>query len=314
MDPSKKDEDWVHLLFRGGQSSHEGCDQDDYESEFSKRQLISATVPLLDFRFKNMDKLAELLEDHRDYDSCKGLIMTSPRVVEAIHEATKLIITRPMTIDGIKDSYWWGFKTDLFFALGERTLSAIDKNLNLLCNPEAHKCCNGRSLGKFIRKWLHEEHNNLTEGLPRGCYVNLIYPKSSLADDTIEKELANIPNLELTSIVVYETHVIKEIESKVIERLRETNILNGTSKLVINMIYFSPSGVNGFLQLDHDKFRKRIMELYPNRVVEFKYSSIGRTTEAALEKHGLDVFCVSDEPNPHSLVESIIKKQATRVQ
>lgn len=282
--------DWINLLFRGDKSL-KNCSDDEYVAEFASKNLLAKTIPVLDFYFKNIDELSKLIvgSSDLDSDSAYGLIITSPRVVEGLARAVQYLGDR-------KSEAFGRFNLDLVFVVGEKTSKECDTKLGLKHNLESSKSGNGQSLARYIKSYC----NNIKVSV-----IKLLYPKSSLSGNLIEDELGSADKIIIDSLIIYETKSISSLKNLLIEELQELKkeVLNSSRKLIINMIFFSPSGVQGFLNN-----RVQFDNMFPSRQVDILYSTIGPTTEAFMSKNNLQVYCVAEKPNPKSLVECLLKK------
>lgn len=298
--------EWVHLLFRGNQPPRSTFDrhQDDYYMiEFKKKGLVAISVPVLEYVFINVEELSRLLKDsilNNDDDRCStGLVITSPRVVEAVRRAVQLIPSEQE-----RDKIFRGLEQELVLAVGEVSGKRCQSELGIEYNRDAAKAGDARSLAEYIKRNLNEIE---------GRTFRLIYPRSSRSDDIIEKTLQNNSTIDMRSIVAYETKPIKDLENILNDeimnlKLNIDNMEEKISRLMINLIFFSPSGLESFLTIDETRFVQQLASNFPGRTIELRYSSIGKTTEAALLRNNLNVFCVSKSPDANSLVESILSR------
>lgn len=286
---------WIHLLFKGSYDTNkfaQQCDiqRDEYVDEFAKVDQTAITIPILKFQFKNIDQLANLIRDLPE-DSTNGLIIVSPRVVEALERSFGLF-DEETRFDLCRK-----FDSDLIFVVGTKSAEECESRLDLRYNRQSAECGDGADLIKFIKTYLD---NNNTKRRP----INLIYPRGSKSDNNIEESLANEKDLIVSSDIFYETTGVDDIYNVMYERLLYTlpsKIIS--NKIVINLIFFSPSGVECFDKLSQPQLVEIFHKIVPDCKIEFRYSSIGKTTENALVSRGLDVFCVSAKPCAESLIK-----------
>lgn len=289
---------WVHLLFRGSHDTNVFATQsdlrDEYVEEFARVGHAAITIPILKFQFKNIDQLANLIRDLPD-DSANGLIIVSPRVVEALERAFGLFD------EETKFDLCAKFDSDLIFVVGPKSAKECESRLDLRYNEQSVECGDGADLIKFIRTYLN---NNKRRP------INLIYPRGSKSDSNIGESLAEEKDLTISSEVVYETIGVDNVNNVIYEKLLSSSLPSEvrSNKLIVNMIFFSPSGVecldNSNESMLGDMFRK----IVPKCDVQFKYSSIGKTSENALREKKFDVFCVAAKPCPDSLVQSCLNR------
>lgn len=299
---------WLHLLFRSDQAPRSTIDygdqDDDYIVEFRKKNLVAISVPVLEYKFVNIDELSRLLKDsilrNNDDQHSTGLIITSPRVVEAIREAVQLIPNEQE-----RDKILKGLRQELILVVGEVTGKKCQSKLGIEYNHDAAKTGNGRALADYIEKNFNKSE---------GATFRLIYPKSSRSDDTIESTFRNSPIIDIKSVVAYETKPVIDLETILnneLVKLKKKLVEKETNgRMVLNLIFFSPSGLESFLNIDRDKFDRQLKKIFPSHEIEMKYSSIGKTTEAALLRNNLNVHCVPQRPDANSLVESILLNRA----
>lgn len=275
-------------------------ENDGYVCEFTSKSLTAVHIPILEFKFKNLERLKDILEESlrtsREKDEDVGLIVTSPRVVEAISHAVEAVD---------HDRILSKLHPDLIFVVGDRSGLDCGNKLNVKWNTDSASSGNGSKLAAFIGQFCRN----------RCKPIRLIYPKSSLADNSIEETLSADKNVNIDSIIAYETTSLQDIHAPIVERLKrlvlEITDIQNYRVLVLNFIFFSPSGVDGFFKFDLNDL---ITELYSEFAtnlgiqIETRFSSIGKTTEVALKRHGCDVFCTADKPSAQSLVDNIMAK------
>lgn len=297
MDVSKDKVFWLTLLFRGSKlSRQENCiaPSDEYVAVFEQNGLAATNLPILEFSYKNLDHLQRLLQNLQPTTDreINGLIVTSPRVVEAV----ELVLGH---LGQHKDDVVCRFDERFVFAVGEKSAKELESRLGLSYNLDSTSGGSGGALADHIRTFC-DKHTSITR-------INLIYPKGSLSDETIENNLRD-PRINLNSIVVYETTTNKFIESDIVEHLRTINIPEDVDRVVINHTFFSPSGVDAFRQIDSRRYKSTVQECLSSKIVEFCYSAIGKTTEAALIHNRFEVLSVAEKPNATCLLTSLKDK------
>lgn len=278
----------IHLII--GSGTH------DYVEEFSNKSLLAANVSALKFEYQQLDQLASLLVSLRfeAKEEINGLIVTSPRVVEALVRALELIDAHE------RHEIVKKFNTEFVFVVGHKTGQECINRLGLDYNKLSADSGNIHALLTFIRKFVNDCDDIST--------YRLLYPKGSRADSTVEDLLIGSVKIKLQTILVYNTILETNFESAAIRELSQIRIPKPIETLIINLIFFSPSGVEAFLGIDRDSFIEKVRRaLSVDCRVEIRFSSIGKTTEAALLRNNCTVHCVSDKPNAISLVSSILK-------
>lgn len=281
----------VHLLLRGDTQSN------DFVDEFKKKDLLAVNVPVLSFEYQHLDQLASSLKSLRcenANEEINGLIVTSPRVVEAFSRALELIDAHE------RSEILKKFHPDFVFVVGHKTGQECIAKLGLDYNKLSADTGNIQALLAFIRDFDYSNDEIST--------YYLLYPKGSRSDNTVEDELIGSAKIKLQTILVYKTVPTKNLESSAIKELSQISIPKPIDFLVINLIFFSPSGVESFLEVDQDSFIKKARRVFSlDCKIELRFSSIGKTTEAALLRNNCMVHCVSDKPNAISLVSSILR-------
>lgn len=294
---------WIHVLFRAGSTlSSTSCepsdDEDDYIKEFRRKNLKAISIPFLKFHFKNSKELCEILKEAGtpQVNTRFGLIITSPRAVEAIDRALELLSSQEE-----RENILSYFKQELVLVVGQMSGKKCHENLGLKCNEDSTKTGSAEALVMYIQ-------NNFSSSY--GSNIRFIYPKSSLSDDKIEKAFEKSSTIRVDSLEAYET---KPEPSAVLSTfdmyLPSFNFERDISdQIILNLIFFSPSGLHTLLKINQEKLELRLCSILKSQKVVVKYTSIGKTTEAALLNNGFEVFCSSEKPNPTSLVESILKR------
>lgn len=299
-------EKWIHLLFRGDQPQENVTNNyedrsDEYTVEFEKKGLVAICIPVLEFNFINIGKLSSLLIEstlnHGGDKYSTGLIITSPRAVEAIGKALKLVSSQ-LEHDKILER----IDEDLVLVVGEVSGKKCQSELGIEYNSEAAKSGNAKALAKYIEENLNRMEVSST--------LRFIYPKSSRSDNLIENAFQNASKKEIKPIVAYETKPSSNLECTITRELAKIRFVDKglAEKLIFNLIFFSPSGLESFSNFGRDKFLQQLELIFPGYKIELRYSSIGKTTEEALLREKIDVFCVSKMPNAASLVESILMR------
>lgn len=115
------------VLFRAGDES------DPYEAGLQEAGYDCECVPVLEFKFVNESELRQALENPRSYD---GLVVTSPRAVEALTNAMSWLPT---------ENVLW--HTKAMFAVGPRTASELRR---IGFNPTGEGSGSAEMLSEYI--------------------------------------------------------------------------------------------------------------------------------------------------------------------
>ena len=248
------------VLFR---SPKEGG-EDLYENTLKSAGFIPVSVPVLGFNFINLDNLCSCLLTSSKYS---GIILTSPRAVEACSQALELDNREPE-------------RADVF-------------DMTCYCVGPATKQCAGEAGFKAVG---HEAGNadKLVEYIIGNNTANntkpLLYPCSSIRRDTLSVKL-KAAGFDMEELKVYETVQSKTIE----EDLKKLTAVYGNAKFVV---YFSPSGV----QYTADLYESGILNLAETKII-----AIGSTTEAELKKRMMEVAAVAKTPDHTGVTEAILQ-------
>lgn len=265
-------------------------EDDEYLLEFRRRGWDVMRVPVLKFKYKQLDKLAELLDtttnDVNEKNS-NGLILSSPRVVEALRRAVEISVGKQ---ENLKK-----FNPHLVFVVGEKTGSDLMKKLQINYNRDSAKTGNLMALRDYILTCVSAHVAPL-----------MIYAKSDRADHSFYHSLSQNKRIRVQPIVVYETKSASNLEPSK-HGLSQFQIDDPETKLIVNLIFFSPSGVEA---AGDSRSRATILtdicdHFSHIKDITFKYSAIGDTTRAALIARKSDVFCVAPEPNARSFADEI---------
>jgi len=182
---------------------------DKFEIELQKNNLDVTLIPSIDFRYKNIDKLIDILKNHSDYD---GMILTSPRAVHAVDQIDLRIL------------HDWILK-DFNYSVGEGTYNLVDKLLNI--KTKGKEAGNALKLSSII----------VSDYADRTDKRKLLFVCGNLKQDILEKNLKD-NSIDVDVIEVYETIQHPNLENSIKE-------LNNVDYLV----FFSPSSVNFSLPL-----------------------------------------------------------------
>lgn len=309
---------WIHVLLKGERSKNgdvEESQDSGYLEEFARQSLDALHVPILEFEYKNLNRL--VLSSLVAPPTRIGLILTSPRAVQWVRlaldnnrESSPGTGRRPVDTSCID--------SELLFVVGPKTAAECSAKLQMDCNTDSMESGNSVELTKVIVKYCQSRDRD---------EIRLIYPKSSLADETIESALASMPNVTLEAFVAYETTTIANMRETIVAKIGDHIMKQSEHKwtgdelgysatsicenleLVVNLIFFSPSGVNGFCQsVDLDDLAKTLVTKYLKKPAKLtvQNSCIGKTTKLALRQHNLNVYCVSSKPSAQALVEELV--------
>ena len=145
------------------------------------------------------------------------------------------------------------------------------------------RCGNAENLSKFISK-------NKTSILKNNNPV-LLFPCGNLTDDFLSTNLST-DGIQVDEIVCYET------QSRNSDELNRhlNSMLKGKEDFFDFVVFFSPSGV----QSSKDYFLKS-----EENCEQTKFIALGQKTSVEMEKAGIEVAAICQQPNPSSLIEAI---------
>ena len=252
------------VLFR---SLNGDLDQDPYVQAVKSCGFRVACVPVLDFQFINLDTLYKALCQPHLYS---GLVLTSPRAVQAIEAATQRSDWR--------DTHGFSWSQLPSFVVGQATAAAA-KNLDMKSVGQ-----DSGNAEKLVPQILRD--------IPT-CSQPLLFPCGNLSKEILPKALADNA-VELTTLTVYETGAhqgLTQCLRKVIEN-------EGPPLFVV---YYSPSGVNFTWPVLYQ------IGLNPENI---GLIAIGPTTEQALLDKGMKVAAVASKPTPLSLKEALLAAES----
>lgn len=256
------------VLLCKGESS-----EDNYIRTLENLHVNVTCLPLLEFKWKNLDQLADCLSRPNDYS---GFIFTSVRTIDAIIECINT------QLNGSTDVLQpWTQKHT--FCVGPKTSSGAELKLQL--KPSLSDDLppgNVRSLIESIVK----SNKHLDQ--------KLLFPCSSISN-TDGPALLNEYQIEHQVIHVYDTQAVADAGSKF------ESIIQGlpvTSEIII--VIFSPS--------NYKAISEQINSLLLSRERKTRIIAIGPTTKSALESDGINVDSVMSKPSPHALYELLLSQ------
>ena len=248
------------VLFR---SAKEG-EEDLYGKTLEYAGFTPFSVPVLDFNFINIDKLHSCLLTSSKY---LGIILTSPRAVEACSRALELDNDKSNGSD---------FHDMTCYCVGPATKQCANQ---VGFKSFGHEAGNADKLAEYII-----ENNTANNTKP------FLYPCSNLRRDTLTVKL-KAGDFVMEELKVYETLQSKTID----EDLKKLTLVHGTPRFVV---YFSPSGV----QYTADLYESGILNLNETKII-----AIGRTTEAELKEKRMDVAAVAKTPDHNGVTEALLQ-------
>ncbi|XP_031555733.1 uroporphyrinogen-III synthase-like [Actinia tenebrosa] len=244
-------------------------EKDKYHRELMSKGYVPYSIPVLSFEFENLDRLAETLHQPQSHG---GMIITSPRSVEAIELSISKYIPKEKWLEVLQKQW-----QDLhLFAIGDATSTAMKNKLGL--QSCGYQSGSAEKLVPIIKQVITAGNQPL------------LFPCGNLRRETIPQEMKNA-GIKLTSVEVYKTIPNPEIQSALQEHIK-------TKGLPDVIVFFSPSGLEFTID-----FIKDIM----GDLSTIKLVAIGNTTSQALHNKGLSVAGVAEKPNPESLCQCIQK-------
>uniref|UniRef100_A0A1B6K0Q8 Uroporphyrinogen-III synthase n=1 Tax=Homalodisca liturata TaxID=320908 RepID=A0A1B6K0Q8_9HEMI len=229
-------------------------DKDPYVKVLADKGFTVQTIPVLEFKFKNLIVLKEKLDRPDRYG---GLILSNPRCVQAVADAV-----------GGADELPEEWRELPVFAVGETTARQAKDLLNICTTTSGNVA-------------------TLTTMIVQKRSLNpLLLPTGNIQLDTMDRLLTK-QGVATDMVEVYTTVPHPQIEE---------NLQAALEVCVPHyVVYFSPSGVHSSYPI-----LKEVVD-----VKETKWISIGPTTGAAIESHGLKVSASASKPTPDCLAEAI---------
>ncbi|XP_045473579.1 uroporphyrinogen-III synthase-like [Harmonia axyridis] len=189
---------------------------DQYKKLLESHGLEVKQVNTLIFKFYNLNELSAKLKNHDDYS---GILLSSPRCVEAVYSSLN---------EKQLDPSW---RTKNNYTVGEATHLAALQRLGIDCRGK--ESGNAKNLSEIILK------ENLGTAKP------FLFPHGNLKTDTLKIELGK-SNIDIEGVLVYDTLANPNIE----EDFRIAT--NDFTEFPEYVVFFSPSGVRSSIKL----FRK----------------------------------------------------------
>ena len=227
-------------------------------------------VPLLSFKYINQERLErELLVNHKEYH---GLLFTSSRAVmalERLDETSKI------------HEIW---KDSLIFAVGDKTSQEISSRLGLVTCTQS-KIGNSVSMAESILEVISKK------GLEKDR-LKFLMPCSCISLDHLPSILLS-HGIQVIQIPVYDTCTSSDAEERLTKEI-QCFCRNGIKRILV--VLFSPSNVESVHKVLKQNFGPQISCV-----------AIGPTTKKALEDKNLAVLSMAKNPDPLSLVYSILE-------
>lgn len=186
--------------------------EDNYVHTLQSAGYTCNYLHTLRFEFINSSDLRTCLQMSENY---YGIILTSQRAVEAIHQACQ---------DDKKSLHMW--QKLPAYCVGPATCSLAKTSLGLEYCLGDH-CGNAKDLAEFIISDLKE------------ISKPLLYPCSDIARETIEQVLS-INNINVQKLVVYQTLTKESLE---------VDFLNIIESIPRIFVFFSPSTVKSLVSI-----------------------------------------------------------------
>lgn len=285
---------FFHLLLRGERLE----ENDRFVSEFERKGLLATTVPVLEFEFVCQDEIQTYLRGLLHSEFSEGLIITSPRSVDALQDAFSSLESE------CRKEVAARIDPELTFVVGAKTGQDLERKLNLGYNKESSESGSNKSLSDCIISVVTQRRSI------NGRVVRLLYPKSSLANTFVEEKLADQDGIRVISLTAYRTVVRKSIGSDVLDALlilHDRIMISGSESVVINFICFSPSVANSLKDIFNEDFKEKLRKMFSETTIKTVCSSIGQTTASALKANGLEILAVAEQPTPESIVIKLLE-------
>ncbi|KAK9877272.1 hypothetical protein WA026_017663 [Henosepilachna vigintioctopunctata] len=188
-------------------------ESDSYEKLLNSHGYVVKQVNTLVFEFHDLSELKEKLESSKKYS---GLLLSSPRCVEAVYFALN---------KNKLESSWHGKHN---YAVGEATHLVALKKLGINCRGK--ESGNAKNLSSIVAK------ENIGTDKP------FLFPHGNLKTDTLKIELSK-SNISIEGVLVYDTLSNPNIEEE---------FADVTEKFTLfpeYIIFFSPSGVRSSVEI-----------------------------------------------------------------
>lgn len=228
-------------------------------------------ISVLQFVFEDPKILSKEIENVNDYD---GLILTSPRSVEAVSRA---FASTSLDLSQNFPEIWRQEKT--CYVVGDSSFCGVKR---LLLWKEDHIRGQETGNGKNLSKKIIEDVGATKKS------AKFLFPCGNLKRDILPENLAQ-SGIELKIVECYKTQLAEELESS-IEKLKDEI---GSLDVAV---FFSPSGV---------KFSWPILsKQFPEFERDCKFISIGPVTSEALNSKGCRNVFTSPNPNADGIIEA----------
>ena len=271
------------ILLLKARSSGEVGDTDktmeEYEKKLTKLGCKVFFICPLQFDFLNIDKLKDKFLEHETFS---GLVLTSPRSVDACKKAFSSIDNEIIL------KIWREEKT--CYTVGPSTAQKATQDL--IWSPSlirgGHQCGSSESLASYICEEYKKEHTTARQKI-------LLYPCGNLKRETLTKGFEKDDLVRFETVTCYKTSSNEGLEDDIKLLSNEINSLD-------MVVFFSPSGVKSSWSILHKYFVK------PPKCI-----AIGPTTMESLKGHSKErnILFESQEPSPHGIqiiVNQIIKQ------
>lgn len=212
------------VLLLKSQKTDEANDQ--YEELLTANGYDVHQIKTLVFAYNNLEILAKKLHN---VDNYTGIILSSPRCVNAVH----------LALDGCNLDARWRSKEN--FVVGEATFEAAKRCLSLVC--KGSETGNANNLADIIIDGIcitflkEKQTNTLTFFLEKESYCKpFLFPHGNLRTGTLHERFKEV-GLELDETLVYETIPNSNIQTEF------ALVTKSFSALPEFIVFFSPSGV-----------------------------------------------------------------------
>ncbi|XP_055332715.1 uncharacterized protein LOC129584544 [Paramacrobiotus metropolitanus] len=237
---------------------------DAYEQALKEAGWNVVQIPVINFQYLGVPELQNALFRPEQYS---GLILTSPRGVEALALAAK------GNENAWKDTHCPAWNTKSVYAIGEGT-AAVARALGLV--PTETEAGSEKALGEIIagRKEQHTER--------------LLFPCGNLRLESL-RNILDEKGIFVEYIESYETSAHPQLVSLVQQALQSQGFPDA-------VLFFSPSGI---------QFMDEILRQESLAFKQTKYAAIGPTTAEAMRTLGYAVDAVAEKPEPQSAVKAL---------
>ena len=231
-------------------------------------------IPTLQFSYVQQPVLKEYLINQ---DQWSGICVTSARAVTAIGNVME---------DRMKQAF--GLPV---FAIGKNGNSMMELGWRSVV-------CQGNNSNELADQII--QYNQMIK-----LTKPILYVCSNIRRDSLPNILKN-NGIPLQEIIAYETNDNQDLINRFDQLkldLKQIFELKNSKKLMLFMVFFSPSGVKAVHHLINN-----LINEFNDKELDVRYIALGEATSNVIKQNYCSVWCVSPAPNASSLSSSIYEK------